>query len=451
VLDRDRRSLEVLISDLSRRFGNDFAVIGRRSPADALETLGQMAAAHQPVALLLVDDSAGGLLSRAHALHPRASRVLLVDRNYSATSPAVQAIALGHADYHLVRPWTNDETMYRAMSEYLASWEREHAPNFELFRIVAQEGDGRVARLRGRDGSEVAIVGAGPAGLTAAVYAASEGLDTVLLELAVSGGQAGTSPLIRNYPGFPHGISGDLLVERTCEQAWLMGAHIIFAQQVVGLERCGEYRSVRLLDGTELRARTVVIATGVAWRRLGVPRLDALVGSGVFYGAAVSESRAMQDQDVFIIGAGNSAGQAALHLAKHARTVALIVRGASIDKSMSSYLVHAIESTSNVVVRRRTEVVDGAGDGHLESLTLADRAHHTVEEVSAAALFIMIGREPHTHWMTARATAPIYARGCQRVPPLLASGVGRPNAIGAQLTTAHRPDAAMADILSALR
>lgn len=514
VLDRDRRSLEVLISDLSRRFGNDFAVIGRRSPADALETLGQMAAAHQPVALLLVDDSAGGLLARAHALHPRASRVLLVDRNYSATSPAVQAIALGHADYHLVRPWTNDETMYRAMSEYLASWEREHAPNFELFRIVAQEGDGRVARLRdmmarfsmragfyavqseaGRrlldeagvdatrlpvvirhdgqvmidptlpdlaravgvnvkndvDTCEVAIVGAGPAGLTAAVYAASEGLDTVLLELAVSGGQAGTSPLIRNYPGFPHGISGGLLVERTCEQAWLMGAHIIFAQQVVGLERCGEYRSVRLLDGTELRARTVVIATGVAWRRLGVPRLDALVGSGVFYGAAVSESRAMQDQDVFIIGAGNSAGQAALHLAKHARTVTLIVRGASIDKSMSSYLVHAIESTSNVVVRRRTEVVDGAGDGHLESLTLADRAHHTVEEVSAAALFIMIGGEPHTHWMTARATAPIYARGCQRVPPLLASGVGRPNAIGAQLTTAHRPDAAMADILSALR
>jgi len=212
VLDRDRRSLEVLISDLSRRFGNDFAVIGRRSPADALETLGQMAAAHQPVALLLVDDSAGGLLSRAHALHPRASRVLLVDRNYSATSPAVQAIALGHADYHLVRPWTNDETMYRAMSEYLASWEREHAPNFELFRIVAQEGDGRVARLRGRDGSEVAIVGAGPAGLTAAVYAASEGLDTVLLELAVSGGQAGTSPLIRNYPGFPHGINGGLLM-----------------------------------------------------------------------------------------------------------------------------------------------------------------------------------------------------------------------------------------------
>src|SRR5213078_1373297 len=147
---------------------------------------------------------------------------------------------------------------------------------------------------------EVAIVGAGPAGLTAAVYAASEGLDTVMLERAISGGQAGTSPLIRNYPGFPHGINGGLLMERTCEQAWLMGAHVVFAQQAVALERRGDHRVVRLLDGTELRARSVVIATGIEWRRLGVPRLEALVGSGVFYGAAVSESRAMHDQDVFI-------------------------------------------------------------------------------------------------------------------------------------------------------
>ena len=220
-----------------------------------------------------------------------------------------------------------------------------------------------------------------------------------MLERAISGGQAGTSPLIRNYPGFPHGINGGLLMERTCEQAWLMGAHIVFAQQAVALERRGDDRVVRLLDGTELRARTVVIATGIEWRRLGVPRLEALVGSGVFYGAAVSESRAMQDQDVFIVGAGNSAGQAALHLAKHARTVTLLVRGDSFAKSMSSYLVRAIESTPNVVVRHRTEVVDGAGDGPLESIKLADRANDTVEEVAAAALFIMIGGEPHTQWL----------------------------------------------------
>ena len=462
VLDHDMKSLDSLLSDLAGRFGKDFAVQGKSSSGDALDALREMAAAHQPVALLLVDDGASEFLERAHALYPRAARVLLIDRNYSSTSPAVQAIALGHADYHIVRPWTDDETMYRAMSEYLASWEREQAPNFELFRIVAEEGDSRVLRLRdvmarfsmsagfyaveseagqrllheagvdathlpivirydGQvmidptlpdlaraigvnvtndvDSCELAIIGAGPAGLAAAVYAASEGLDTVLLELAVSGGQAGTSPLIRNYPGFPHGINGGLLMERTCEQAWLMGAHIVFAQEVVGVERRGDERAVRLLDGSELRARTVVIATGVEWRRLGVASLDALVGSGVFYGAAVSESRAMQGQDVFIVGAGNSAGQAALHLAKHARMVTLVVRGAGIDTSMSSYLVQAIDSAPNVLVRPQTEVVDGTGDGHLESLTLADHADNTAQAVPAAALFIMIGGEPHTQWL----------------------------------------------------
>jgi len=208
--------------------------------------------------------------------------------------------------------------------------------------------------------------------------------------------------MIRNYPGFPNGINGGVLMARTCEQAWLMGAHIVFAQEAIALEQRGENRVVRLLDGTELLARTVVIATGIDWRRLGVPRLEALVGSGVFYGAAVSESRAMQDQDVFIVGAGNSAGQAALHVAKFARTVTLLVRSDSFAKSMSRYLVSAIESTPNIVVRHRTEVVDGSGDETLESLKLADRANDTLEEVSAAALFIMIGGEPHTQWLPDR-------------------------------------------------
>lgn len=462
VVDHDPSSLSVLLTDLARRFGNDFTVRGESSPDAALAVLRERAAANEPVALLLVDDRAPEFLERAHDLHPGAKRVLLVDRDYSSTSPAVQAMALGHADYHIVRPWADDEMMYRAMSEYLSSWTREQEPNFEMFRIVAAEGDSRVLQLRdvmtrfslpfafyavegetgrrlldeaGLDASrlpvvirydgqvmidpslpdlaravgvsvkndvaacEVAIVGAGPAGLTAAVYAASEGLDTVLLEQAISGGQAGTSPLIRNYPGFPHGIGGGILMERTCEQAWLLGAHIIFAQQAVALEQRGDERIVHLLDGTEVRARVVVIATGIEWRRLGVPSLEALVGHGVFYGAAVSESRAMQDQDVFIVGAGNSAGQAALNLAKHARTVTLLVRGDSLAKSMSSYLVLAIESTANVVVRHRTEVVDGAGDERLERISLADRAGDEVEEVSAAALFIMIGGEPHTQWL----------------------------------------------------
>jgi thioredoxin reductase (NADPH) len=462
VIDHDPHVLHVLLSDLSRRFGANFTLKGETSVGAALAALQVMADAQQPVALLLVDDAADAVLVQAHEMHPGAKRVLLVDRDYSSGSPAVQVIARGEADFHLVRPWANDEMMYRAMSEYLSAWTREHEPKFELFRIVAAAGDSRVLQLRdvmtrfsmpfgfypadsedGRrlldeagldathlpvvirhDGQavidpsmadlaraigvnvhndvkncQVAIVGAGPAGLTAAVYAASEGLDTVLLELGVSGGQAGSSPLIRNYPGFPHGIDGGLLMERTCEQAWLMGAHIVFAQQAVALERRGEDRVVRLLDGTELLARTVVIATGVEWRRLGVPELEKLVGSGVFYGAAVSESRGMQGQDVFIVGAGNSAGQAALHLAKHARTVTLLVRGNGLARSMSSYLVRAVDSTSNVVVRHRAEVIGGGGDGQLEFITLADRAKHTTEDVPTGALFIMIGGEPHTRWL----------------------------------------------------
>jgi thioredoxin reductase (NADPH) len=249
--------------------------------------------------------------------------------------------------------------------------------------------------------ADVAIVGAGPAGLTAAVYAASEGLETALLEQGVSGGQAGSSPLIRNYPGFPHGVNGGVLMGRTCEQAWLMGAHIVFAQKIVALERRGDDRVVHLLDGTEVCARTVVITTGVQWRRLGVPALEALVGSGVYYGAAMSESRAMQDQDVFIVGAGNSAGQAAVHLATHARTVTLLVRGDSFAASMSCYLVRSIESTSNIVIRHRTQVVDGDGDGHLEHLVLLDIERNAVERVAAAGLFVMIGGEPHTQWLPA--------------------------------------------------
>lgn len=464
MVDCHPNSLEVLLGDLSRRFGNDFTVSGDSSPQTAISALERMATAGQAVALLLVDDGAGEVLAQARELHPEAKRVLLVDRDYKSTSPAVKAITLGHADYHLVRPWMDDELMYRTMSEFLSSWTAEHEPNFELFRIVAPDGASDVQRLRDvmtrlsmpfgfyasesavgkrllakagleatrlpvvirHDGQvmvdpalpdlaraigvsvkndievcDLAIVGAGPAGLTAAVYAASEGLDTVLLEQYVSGGQAGTSPLIRNYPGFPHGINGGALMERTCEQAWLMGAHIVFAQQARALERRGDDHVVRLRDGSELRAGAVVIATGVQWRRLGVPRLEALVGAGVFYGIAVSESRAMQDQDVFIIGAGNSAGQAALHLAKHARTVTLLVRRDSFAKSMSSYLVRAIESTPNVLVRHNTEVIDGDGDGHLESITLADRAAGTTERRPATALFVMIGGEPHTRWLPA--------------------------------------------------
>ncbi|HEU0242043.1 MAG TPA: FAD-dependent oxidoreductase [Micromonosporaceae bacterium] len=462
VVDRDAGALGVLIEDLSRRFGHDFDVLGHASPATALAELEARARRHEPVALVLTAATDADVLSQAHHLHPHAKRVLLVDRDYSANSPAVAAMMLGHADYHIVQPWADTEMLYGPMSEFLSSWTREHEPSFELFRIVAADDDARAGQLRdlmtrfsmshgtyaadsdagrrllreaGVDGSrlpvvirydgrvlidptfsdlanaigvvvtnkldtcDMVIVGAGPAGLTAAVYGASEGLDTVLVEEEVSGGQAGTSPLIRNYPGFPHGISGGLLMERTCEQAWLMGAHLVFAQRAVSLDATNGEHVVRMLDGSSVRARVVVLATGIDWRRLGVPRLEALVGSGVFYGAAVSESRAMTGQQVFIVGAGNSAGQAAVHLANHARTVTLLVRGDRLQTSMSSYLIRAIEATPNIAVRLRTEVVDGGGNGTLESLTLADRDRDVRETVAANALFVMIGGEPNTRWL----------------------------------------------------
>jgi thioredoxin reductase (NADPH) len=179
----------------------------------------------------------------------------------------------------------------------------------------------------------------------------------------------------------------------------LMGAHIVFAQQAVALEQRGDERVVRLLDNSEVSARTIVIATGMNWRRLGVPGIEALLGSGVFYGASAGESRMMKGQDVFVVGAGNSAGQAALDLAKYAQTVTLLVRSGSLAESMSSYLVRTVESTPDLDVRRCTEVVDGGGNGRLEHLTLSDRERNRVEEVPATALFVMIGGEPHTQWL----------------------------------------------------
>jgi thioredoxin reductase (NADPH) len=205
--------------------------------------------------------------------------------------------------------------------------------------------------------------------------------------------------MIRNYPGFPHGISGGDLTERACEQAWLFGAHIVYAQEVVGLERHDEARLIRLADGSSVLSSAVVIATGIDWRRLGVPALEALVGFGVFYGAAVSETKAMEGQKVFIVGAGNSAGQAALHLARHAASVTMLVRGQSISRTMSHYLVKEIVSTPNLAVRLRTQVIGGDGEGWLETITIRDNSRGTIEELPAAALFVLIGGEPHTQWL----------------------------------------------------
>jgi thioredoxin reductase (NADPH) len=248
---------------------------------------------------------------------------------------------------------------------------------------------------------DLAVVGAGPAGLAAATYAASEGLRTLLLERLATGGQAGTTSLIRNYLGFPRGISGGELAWRATEQAVMFGAELAAAQAATGLRLDGADRVLTLADGSQATCRTVVLATGVSYRRLPIPGLDALLGIGVFYGAAVTEAQAMQGRRVVVVGGANSAGQAAVHLARHAEQVTLLVRGSSLAGGMSAYLVAELERAANLTVRLHTQVTGVHGTGRVEALTVHDNMTGTTEKLPAAALFILIGAEPHTDWLAA--------------------------------------------------
>ena len=246
---------------------------------------------------------------------------------------------------------------------------------------------------------DVCIVGGGPAGLAAAVYAASEGLSTVIVEREAPGGQAGQSAAIENYLGFPKGLSGSDLTHRAIAQATRFGAEMVLARDVVGLDVRGPVRAV-LLDGSgEIEARALVVATGVSYRRLAAAGLEALTGRGVYYGVNASEASQCQGDEVYVVGAANSAGQAALSLSRFAKRVVLVVRAATLADTMSSYLVERITAAPNIAVRYRSEVVGGRGDGHLEALTLADRESGATEEVASSWLFIFIGASPRTEWL----------------------------------------------------
>jgi thioredoxin reductase (NADPH) len=380
-----------------------------------------------------------------------------------APEPIMRAMSLGRIDYYVNKPWgEHDERFHRVISEFLYDWAKDRMPKFEAIRVVGEQWSPRSHELRdllGRNGvlhtfhpadsdegrellartghdpsqlpvlilfdgqvlvdptnSDIAdacgvnpelkqwefdlvVIGAGPAGLAAAVYAASEGLETLIVEGEAIGGQAGTSSLIRNYLGFPSGVSGAELARRAAEQAWLFGATFVFMRRVAGLRRAGDEIVVSLSCGNDVTAKAVIIATGASYRRLDVPSLEALRGSGVFYGAAVSEAQAMEGKEVYVIGAGNSAGQAAMHLSKHASRVTILARGSSLDASMSEYLIQEIEASRNIEVRLQTRVVDGGGKGRLEYLVLEDSTTGTSETVSAAGLFVLIGAQPHTEWL----------------------------------------------------
>jgi thioredoxin reductase (NADPH) len=246
---------------------------------------------------------------------------------------------------------------------------------------------------------DVIIVGAGPAGLSAAVYGASEGFRTLVVDRGGIGGQATSSSLIRNYLGFPRGISGRQLAQSAYNQAWVFGAEFAFMQSVTALAREGDQFVATLSESGSVRSSAVILAMGASYRRLDVPSLEALLGSGVFYGGPTSEAAALTGRDVFIVGGANSAGQAALHLARFARTVTLVVRASSLRAGMSEYLVRLIEATNNIAVRLGCQVVGGGGDGRLEHLVLRDIGSQIETTVDAYALFLLIGAQPNTDWL----------------------------------------------------
>ncbi|HEX6932377.1 MAG TPA: FAD-dependent oxidoreductase [Streptosporangiaceae bacterium] len=372
------------------------------------------------------------------------------------------SIAFGGADYYLVRPAARpDEVFHQAVSSFLLEWATERRIVPQTVHIVGEAWSGRSYELRqvfgrcavphafcladsdeGRgflakagpqaklplmilpggqilsdpSNAEIAaaagapsdlhegiydavIVGAGPAGLSAAVYAGAEGLRVLVVDEGGIGGQARSSSLIRNYLGFPKGVSGSRLAEHAYEQASVFGASFVLMHRATALARSGRLLHVSLAGGRQVTARTVILATGATYRRLDVPALEALNGAGVYYGGPVTEAPVVSGKEAYVVGGGNSAGQAALHLARYARRVVLVVRAQLLQAGMSDYLVRGIEATPNVEVRTGTTVAGGGGQGRLQRLVLRDSHQGREEDVAADALFVLIGAHPHTDWL----------------------------------------------------
>jgi thioredoxin reductase (NADPH) len=400
-------------------------------------------------------------LEQAMDIYPAARRVLLTA--YADTDAAIDAINVVDLDHYLLKPWDPpEEKLYPVVDALLDTWladDHQPVPETKVVghrwsarssgvreflarnqvpyhwysadepegqRLLSAAGadglvlpvvitpDGEVlvepadaelasrvglATTPSRDFYDLVVIGGGPAGLGAAVYGASEGLRTVLVERTATGGQAGQSSRIENYLGFPDGVSGAQLTDRARRQAAKFGAEVLTARDVVGLEVNGPARSVRFADGSAVDAHTVILATGVSYRQLAAPGVERLTGRGVFYGSTLTEATACAGQEVFIVGGANSAGQAAVYLARHAQSVTLLVRGPSLEKSMSYYLIQQIAGIPAISVRTCTDVVAALGEDHLKGLTLRDSAAGTTQDVEAQYLFVFIGAAPLTDWL----------------------------------------------------
>jgi len=400
-------------------------------------------------------------LEQAMDIYPDARRVLLTA--YADTGAAIDAINVVDLDHYLLKPWDPpEEKLYPVVDALLDAWlasdrrpvqeikvvghrwsarssevreflarnqvpyrwyqsdepegqrllDAARADRLALPVVITPDGDPLIepsdaelaarvglATTPSKDFYDLIVIGGGPAGLGAAVYGASEGLRTVLVERTATGGQAGQSSRIENYLGFPDGVSGAQLTDRARRQATKFGAEVLTTRDVVGLEMRGSARRVTFADGAFIDAHTVILATGVSYRRLDAPGLDELTGRGVYYGSALTEAAACLGQDVYVVGGANSAGQAAVYLARHAKSVTILVRGSSLETSMSYYLIRQIADIPSISVRVRTEVIEASGDEHLERLTLRDTANGTTETVDAQLLFLFIGAAPLTDWL----------------------------------------------------
>jgi thioredoxin reductase (NADPH) len=425
-------------------------------------------------------------LEQAMDVYPWARRVLLTA--YADTEAAIEAINVVDLDHYLLKPWDPpEEKLYPVLDDLLTAWQqagyrpvpetkvvghRWSAPSSQMREFLARnqvpyrwyssdspegakllaaagadgerlpvvitpDGEALVeptdAELAARVGLattpaagfyDLVVIGGGPAGLGAAVYGASEGLSTVLVERTATGGQAGQSSRIENYLGFPDGVSGAQLTERARRQAAKFGAEVLTTREVTGLEVNGSARSVLFSDGSTIDAHTVILATGVSYQQLSAPGVTELTGRGIFYGSALTQAAACSGQDVYIVGGANSAGQAAVYLARAARSVTILVRGPSLTRSMSHYLVEQIAGIPGIKVRTCTEIAAAHGTDHLESLTLCNRTTGETEQVPAGWLFVFIGAAPRTGWLDGVVSRD--ERGFVVAGPDLSAGGERP-------------------------
>jgi thioredoxin reductase/DNA-binding NarL/FixJ family response regulator len=406
-VDDDAGEREQLRVELHHRYEQDYEIVVEGSPLAALSVVETALVGQQRVAVVLASQwmaelNGTDLLARVRRLSPRTKRCLLIavkDWGREPTAIAIQnAIATGGIDHFVSKPRSSpDEEFHSTITAFLQEWD-----STELRSSRESSQLGSRPALDENDHFDVVIVGAGPAGLAAAVNGSSEGLATLVAERDVVGGQAGSSSMIRNYLGFPRGVDGAELAQRAYQQAWVFGTRFLVGTEVKSME-CGyDLHVLRTADGRELKTRAVVLAMGVAYRRLEIPALERLVGLGVFYGASAAEAKQYEGRKVFLIGAGNSAGQAALHFAKWADQVTVVVRGDRLEKSMSKYLIDAVSAADNVQVLLNSRVVDGSGDIELASLRIIDDIGGNEHEVDANGLFVMIGATPHTSWLPER-------------------------------------------------